>query len=61
MRLNRFPENESISSLHAVDVWRYDFASSPLFLLNTLPILFIIENFLLVTTPKNFFRASALE
>jgi hypothetical protein len=27
MRLNRFPENESISSLHAVDVWHMIFAS----------------------------------
>jgi len=61
MRLNRFPENESISSLHAVDAWQYDFASSPLFLLNTLPILFIIANFLLVPAPKNSFRARALE
>jgi hypothetical protein len=51
MGFSRFPENESISSLYAVAAWQYDFCKLPLILLNTLPILFIIANFLLVTAP----------
>jgi hypothetical protein len=51
MGFSKFPENESISSLHAVDVWQYGFCKLPVILLNTLSILFIIANFLLVTAP----------